>query len=104
VDHPPLLLPEMSARVSFLAKALDAEAMREAPKQVIPASAVVERSGAKVAFEIVDGKVRAVPLVLGEPMDGGFELKAGPAPGVHLVSSPAGELADGQAVKEKDGR
>jgi RND family efflux transporter MFP subunit len=95
------ILPEMAGRVSFLAKALDAEQMKEPPKHVIPANAVVDRSGAKVAFVIEDGKVRMVPLKLGPAFGGGFQLIDGPAPGTHVVKDPSPELNDGVAVKEK---
>jgi HlyD family secretion protein len=41
------VLPEMAARVSFLGQELSAESMKEPPKQVVPSSAVTERSGAR---------------------------------------------------------
>ncbi len=82
------ILPEMAARVSFLQKALDAAQMKEPPKKVIPAAAVAERAGGKVAFVVEDGKARMVPLVLGPPFAGGFELKDGPAPGARVVKAP----------------
>jgi len=94
-------LPEMAARVSFLAKALDVAQLKEPPKKVIPASAVVDRSGAKVAFVYDDGKAKMVTLTLGAPFGGGFELIDGPAPGTKLIKSPPPTLADGQPVKEK---
>jgi HlyD family secretion protein len=96
-------LPEMAARVGFLQKALDVAAMKEPPKKVIPAAAVAERGGAKVAFVVEEGKARMVPLVLGPAFGGGFELKDGPAPGARVIKTPPATLADGQAVKEKGG-
>jgi RND family efflux transporter MFP subunit len=103
VDAADRLLPEMAARVSFLQKALDVGELKEPPKKVIPSGAVVERSGAKVAFVVENGKVRMVPLVLGGPFGDGFEVKDGPSPGTRLVKDPPATLADGQAVKEKGG-
>ncbi len=96
-------LPEMAARVGFLQKALDAAALKEPPRKVIPAAAVAERGGAKVAFVLEDGKARMVPLVLGPEVSGGFELKDGPQPGSRVIKAPPATLADGQAVKEKGG-
>ena len=46
-------------------KALDAAAMKEPPKQVVPAAAVAERGGGKVVFVVEEGKVRMVPVTLG---------------------------------------
>ncbi len=97
------VLPEMAARVSFLAHALDPSEMKAPPKNIIPASAVAERAGGKVAFIIDGDRVRMVPLSLGPPFAGGFEVKEGPAPGTHLVKDPPATLADGQSVKEAGG-
>lgn len=96
------VLPEMAARVSFLGEELSAEAMKEPPKHVVPASAVVERAGAKVVFTVDQGKVRMVPITLGAPLGGGFEITQGPSPGTKLVDKPSNELGDGQKIKEKE--
>jgi RND family efflux transporter MFP subunit len=101
IDPPQDVLPDMSARVSFLAKALDEQAMKEKPKIVVPGAAVVERSGAKVVF-VVDGEtVRMTPVTLGEPFGDGFELQQGPAPGTKVVKSPPDVLLDGHKIKER---
>lgn len=102
VDRTAQAVPEMSARVSFLTQELSAEAMKEPPKRVVPAAAVVERGGAKVVFTIDQGKVKMVPVTLGAVTGAGFELLDGPQPGTRIVSNPAAELSDGQSVKDKD--
>lgn len=101
VDETDGVLPEMSARVSFLSGELDAAAVKEPPKKVVPASAIAERAGAKVVFVLEGDKVRMVPVQLGPAFGGGFELKQGPASGTRLVASPEATLSDGQRVKEK---
>ncbi|WP_437659253.1 efflux RND transporter periplasmic adaptor subunit [Sorangium sp. So ce1182] len=95
-------LPEMSARVSFLAEALSEEAMKEPPKRVVPEAAITERAGAKVVFVVNDGQAKMVPIRVGGPAPGGLELLDGPAPGARLVARPSPELADGQKIKEKE--
>ncbi|WP_437620164.1 efflux RND transporter periplasmic adaptor subunit [Sorangium sp. So ce1151] len=95
-------LPEMSARVSFLAEALSEEAMKEPPKRVVPEAAIVDRAGAKVVFVVNDGQAKMVPIRVGGPAPGGLELLDGPAPGARLVARPSPELADGQKIKEKE--
>ena len=90
----------MSARVSFLQKALDAGAMKEPPKTIVPAVAVTERGGAKVVFTVEQGQVRMVPVELGPAFGDGFELVAGPPPGTKVVREPPATLQDGQKVKE----
>jgi RND family efflux transporter MFP subunit len=96
------VLPDMSARVSFLTRELDAKELAIPPKTVIPGGAVTERGGAKVTFVIDDGKVRMVPVELGPAFGSGFELLSGPAPGSRLVKDPPKTLADGQSVKESE--
>lgn len=100
-DDPEGVLPEMSARVSFLSGTIDDTAIKEPPKLVVPGSAVVDRSGAKVVFVLDGGRVRMMPVELGEPFGTGFELKRGPSAGTRVIKDPPAELADGQKVKEK---
>lgn len=101
-DAPPgVLRPEMSARVSFLAKKIDEAARKEKPKTVVPGGTVVDRGGEKVVFVVEDGKVRRVPVKVGPAFGTGFELIDGPSPGTRIVKEPPAVLADGQSVKEK---
>jgi HlyD family secretion protein len=101
VDRAEIAFPDMAARVSFLAKAIEEKALKEPPKTVIPASAVVDRAGGKVVFAVESGKVRMLPVTLGAPFGEGFEIKDGPPPGTKVVKNPPATLADGQAVKER---
>jgi RND family efflux transporter MFP subunit len=101
VDDAASVLPEMAARVSFLAKALDAAELKIPPKKIVPTNALVERGGAKHVFVIDNGKVRLVPVTLGPAFGSGFELAEGPPPGTRLVKDPPPALADGQQVKER---
>lgn len=102
VDEKDGVLPDMSARVSFLTKPLDPEALKQPPKVIVPSSAVAERGGGKVVFVVEDDVVRMVPVKLGPPFGRGFELSEGPRPGTRLVASPPETMADGQRVKEKE--
>src|SRR5579871_4056509 len=73
------LAPDMSARVSFLAKDLDASVLNEAPKIVVPKEAIVDRGGDKAVFVLKDeGKVELVRIQVGREAEGGFELVEGP--------------------------
>lgn len=102
VDPPEGVLPEMAARVSFLAKELGADEIKVPPKTVVPASAVADRNGGKVVFVVGEGEMlRMVAVTLGSPFGAGFELAQGPPPGTRVVKGPSETLADGQQVKEK---
>ena len=102
VDPPTGVLPDMAARVSFLSRALDDKALKEAPKLVVPAPAITERGGAKVVFIADGGQVRLATVQLGPAVPGGFELVQGPPAGTRVVKSPPATLADGQKIKEGD--
>jgi RND family efflux transporter MFP subunit len=104
VDDNTGALPDMSARVSFLSGKLDEKAVKEPPKLIVPASAVVDRAGAKVVFVVEDGRLRMIPVELGPAFGDGFVVKRGPDAGTRVVVQPAPELSDGQQVKERTDR
>lgn len=95
------VLPDMSARVSFLGAELDDQMIKAAPKLVVPGAAVATRQGAKVVFVVEDDHVKAFPITLGAPFGDGFELTQGPAAGTKVVENPPATLADGLKIKEK---
>ena len=101
VDPPEGVLPDMSARVSFLTKELDAEAIKAPPKTVVPGSAIVTKGGGKFVFVIDGDVVRMTAVSLGPAFGSGFELVSGPRPGTRVVAGPPSNLADGQRIKEK---
>ncbi len=97
------VLPEMSARVSFLSKAITDSALKEAPKLVVSSDAIVERNGQKVVFAVESGKLHSFPVKVGGPVGGSaVELLDGPAPGVKVVAKPTADTAEGQRIKETD--
>lgn len=97
------VLPEMSARVSFLSKAITDEALKQAPKRVVPKEAIVDRGGASVVFTVDSGKLHASPVKTGAPMgDSAVELVDGPPPGTKIVAKPTPETQDGMRIKETD--
>jgi HlyD family secretion protein len=90
------LLPEMSAKVSFLsAEPTGAiEVLR-----AVPASAVVSRGDARVVFTVDDNRAAAVPVKGRELGDGFFALDEGPDEGTPIVERPPERLRDGGAVR-----
>jgi len=102
VDHPVDVLPDMGAKVTFLAKELDEAASKAQPIPAVQADAVVERGENKVLW-VVDqqDQLRTVPVVTGAPMGGLVALRDGPPPGTKVVRRPDGDLKAGMKVKEK---
>lgn len=101
IDNVPGLLPQMAARVLFLGKALDAEALKAPSITVVPASAVLDPQGASAVFVVSEGRARRTSVQVGEAHGTSLELKQGPGPGTKVVLSPPASLRDGDAVKEK---
>jgi len=102
VDENDGVLPDMAARVSFLAGELDKEAMKAPPKTIVPGSAVVDMNGAKVVYRLESGTVRITPVTLGPAFGTGFEVQSGVTSGTKIVNKPPQGLADGQKVKERN--
>lgn len=100
------VLPDMSARVSFLREEIKQENLKEKAKKVVAAGAVVERNGSKVVFVVEDGKLRAVNVVLGPgggpSLGGSVELLEGPPVGARVVRNPTNETFEGQRIKESE--
>lgn len=97
------VLPDMSARVSFLSKAITDEQKNEAPKKVVSSDAIVERNGQKVVFAINEGKLQSIPVKVGGPAGAGaLELLDGPPQGTKVVVRPPRDAFDGQRIKEAE--
>jgi len=103
LDKDPQLRPEMSAKVSFLepAKKDTAEAAVAAPVVSVPATAVVQRGGKPVVFEVADGRARQVGIVPGSERQGQVVIKEGLRGTETLVARPPDTLKDGDAVRIK---
>ncbi len=95
------ILPDMAARVSFLTESLDPKALEIPPKLVVPANAIVQRSGADVVFVFDDGDLRMTTVKVGPPFADGRELETKLPAGTKVVLDPPSEFHDGQQVKEK---
>jgi HlyD family secretion protein len=97
LDIDPRVLPEMSAKVTFLSEAVSDD-QRIARTAVSPA-AIVTRDGRSIAFMVKDGVAREVPVVAGERIADLVAVKSGLAPGDKVILHPAAKLADGARVK-----
>ena len=96
------VLPDMSARVSFLSEALSEEDSKAPAKLVVPADAVVERDGNKVVFAPQDGIAKRYIVQVGGSVGSGLELLNGPKAGTRVITNPPTTLRDGQSIKQKE--
>jgi RND family efflux transporter MFP subunit len=96
LDRDPRVLPDMSARVAFLARPLRPE--ERTPLLALPAAALATRDGRRVAFVVRDGKVREAQVAVGRRI-GELVAVSGLAAGDKVVLHPDARLADGATVK-----
>lgn len=96
VERDERVLPDMSAKVSFLERPLR-EGERDA-RVAVPAAAVVRRDGAAVVFVVDGDHARRVPVATGETLGEMIEIKSGVRPGEKIVLQPHESLADGAVV------
>lgn len=95
------VLPEMSAKVSFLAGELSASAAVAPPKTTVPASALVERDGHTVAFVVRDGVAGETAVTTGERLGNLMEVKEGLSSGDVVVNHPPAGFGGGTKVKTR---
>jgi RND family efflux transporter MFP subunit len=96
------LKPEMSAKVTFFEEEKPSAEPAGGPAEariVIPPEAVVTRNGNSQVFEVVDGKVRLRPVVLGEKAQGRVVIQNGLGGSERLVLKPPETLQDGEPVR-----
>ena len=95
IDRDPRVLPDMSAKVAFLSKAVP-PGDRQSVTAVQPA-AIVTRDGRTVVFVVDGDKVRQAPVTQGRRIGELAEVK-GVKPGDKVVLAPDAGLRDGAPV------
>ncbi len=92
------VLPEMGAKVLFLAKPTAKSALQEKPFMAIPASAIRERNGKKMAFRVNDNTASGVPVTTGRQSGGVVEIVQGLSLGEKVIDPLSDEIDDGVKV------
>ena len=92
----PAVLPEMSAKVAFLAR-LPTDDER-ASFRAAPAAAVVERNGRPIVFWVQGDNVREAAVQVGRRFGEMVELKEGPPVGSRIGLAPLERLKDGVRI------
>ncbi len=98
VNPPPEVLPQMGARVAFLKRAVDPALRAQGPRLVVPANAIVKRSGKNVVFVYASGSVSEVEITAGVRQGADIEVTTGLHAGMKVVRDPPSGLASGDAV------
>lgn len=93
----PRILPEMSAKVSFLSQEVTPE--QQQPLVAVASDAVVQRDGHSVVFVVRDGRAIEVPVTAGNKLGDTTAITGGVKAGEKAVSKPAPSLVSGALVK-----
>jgi len=93
----PRILPEMSAKVSFLSQEVSAE--QQQPLLAVAADAIVQRDGQPVVFVMRDGVAVMVPVVPGKKIGDLTAITGNVKSGEKAVARPPDNLASGALVK-----
>jgi HlyD family secretion protein len=91
------VLPEMSARVSFLSDPVPGE--KQSPVIAIPPSAVVTRGSASIVFIARGDRAEEKPVDAGEPVGGYVEIKSGLQTGERIILNPPEGLRSGDRIR-----
>ncbi len=91
------LLPDMSAKVAFLTRAV-AEG-EEKPRLAVYRNAVMEREGRSVVFVVRGDRARETSVRTGQALGDLVEVTEGLKAGDRVVLKPGGRLRDGTRIK-----
>ncbi|GAB1444233.1 efflux RND transporter periplasmic adaptor subunit [Ignavibacteriales bacterium] len=93
------VLPEMRARVSFMAN--EVKITNEKSFLAIPVTAIVTKGDKKYVLKVTDDKIVEVPVTTGKDYGITVEIKSGLVEGDKVVEKPGKELVPGLKVKIK---
>jgi HlyD family secretion protein len=96
IDRDPRVLPDMSAKVAFLSRAVPPDE-KQSVTAVQPA-AVAERDGKKVLFVVAGNKVQQKEVTVGRQIGELLEVQ-GIKPGDKVVLHPGDKLKDGGTIR-----
>lgn len=95
------VLPEMSAKVAFLADRRGTSPSDTAARLTIPASALFQKDGRDVVFRIIEGVLVETAIRTGERSGARVVVLDGLSTADRIVLSPSPDLAAGDRVRER---
>ena len=97
-DYDERVLPDMSAKITFLSPAFKETAASAQPFLSVPAAAVASRNGRSVVYQIKDNRALEVPVVIGRKIGSFVEVKQGLKDGDKVVGNVDERLHTGAKV------
>ena len=92
------VLPEMSAKVTFLARELADERGANEPVLTVPSTAVATRNGRGVVYRVEEDHAVEVPVMTGRTMGTLTEITQGVKEGERIISKADDRIRDGAKV------
>ena len=96
------VLPEMGAKITFLAPGSDQSAVQAKSLLTVPFASVATRNGRQVVFQVKDDRAVEIPVILGERMGNLVEIKEGLKEGDKVIGKIDQNLRDGSKVSIKN--
>jgi RND family efflux transporter MFP subunit len=94
------VLPEMSAKVMFLAKGTKTtSAVDQQPFLVVPSTAISNRDGKNVVFMVKNNEAKQIQVTTGQQFDSYIEIKSGLKSGDQIIDNVTDKIRDGLKVK-----
>jgi RND family efflux transporter MFP subunit len=93
------VLPEMSAKASFLPADADTSAMNAGSILAVPVAALSESNNTSIVFVVRQGQVYQTSVQIGRSYGGSIEIKSGLNAGDVVVVRPPANMRDGDAVE-----
>lgn len=100
IDKDERILPDMSAQVAFLTRAL--VAADQVPRIALPPAAIVTRDRQSFVFRVEGNIVRRITIVTGERIGGLIVVSEGLQSGDKVVLNPPAKLNDGMQVRVQE--
>ena len=97
IDKDPRILPEMSAKVAFLSRAVKPEEQK--PRTVVNSNAVIIHKDKNLVFLVKDNRAIETPVTTGEKLGDMIEVLSGVKAGDKVVLKPVDKLRDGKRIK-----
>lgn len=95
------VLPEMGAKIAFLAPGKSADAENVKPVLTVPATAVAARDGKEIVFQIKENRAVEVPVTTGQKLAAVVEITGGLKEGDKVISKVDERIRPGAKVTLK---
>ncbi len=97
LDKDSRILPEMSAKVAFLDRALTDDERK--PRIAVSASSIIARDGSSSVFRVQDDRAVETTVTLGERIGDMVEVKDGLQAGEKIVAKPPAKIRNAMRIK-----